>query len=713
MQAQKGIQLPGQARRDAPRRAAPPPGALFLGMVDGAPVYLTARDRSLMLLLIGPPGSGKTVTMEAYARQDIDYGRGLMVIDPMGALVDRLLAYIAYRTATGRRVPEVIVLNASGGEWVLPINPFERQDREISVQVDRRVASMLRVWHQATGDYTPRLEKWLKILFTVLIECGLTVLEAGLLLDQHQHKLREALLTGLSNSLIRSKFEQLSRYKLSEYLQQTESTENRLLRFLTSDQLGRIFGTGLNALDLPSIMDEGKIVLVNLKPSSLLSREQGQLIGTWLLSECFEAALSRQSGSRPYYCWIDEAAQFVSEELAAGLETCRQKGFHMGCSFQHTSQFKEAGERVYKAFMNVRNKIAFGIPSRQDALELADDLFVGLTEPQVKFVHRRLSHRLIDTRGTSTTESAGGSRSETRSRSRSKGNSTSESTSRGQGESQTESRERGSGKSSSLASTRSREQGSSHSRTRGRQDSHSWGYGEAASKSMSTSTHSATTTSESSGWYRGSSTGTSSGEAATEGGEPVVSKQESNTNSEGESGTRGRSETTGSSETEGRTHGYSHSSQETWGQSAARTTGSNRSAGQSRTESFGQNTNRSRGRSRGRSSSTERSRSRGESSSTSAGTGKEQGRSWSKSTTDQPMTLHEPFWEEDPEHWSLEEQRWRASELLMGQQVGHWYLRTETFSGFGCTRLPQSFYLTPKQLGADNQPAVPEAQPEA
>jgi hypothetical protein len=92
-------------RRKVTRSAGPPPkGALFLGMVGGQRVYLSPRDRSFHLLIIGAIGTGKTVTMESLLRQDIDAGRGLCLIDPMGALFDRLLAYCCYRKAIGCRV---------------------------------------------------------------------------------------------------------------------------------------------------------------------------------------------------------------------------------------------------------------------------------------------------------------------------------------------------------------------------------------------------------------------------------------------------------------------------------------------------------------------------------------------------------------------------------------------------------------------------------
>jgi hypothetical protein len=80
------------------------------------------------------------------------------------------------------------------------------------------------------------------------------------------------------------------------------------------------------------------------------------------------------------------------------------------------------------------------------------------------------------------------------------------------------------------------------------------------------------------------------------------------------------------------------------------------------------------------------------------GQAKEQGKNWSVSTTDQPGTQHIPFWEEDPEHWSLEEQRWRASELVMAQNIGHWFIRTSTTCGFGSNGLPKPFYILPNQM---------------
>src|SRR5437773_1743298 len=86
-----------------------------------------------------------------------------------------------------------------------------------------------------SSDDTPRLERWLRCLLTVLIECGLTLVDAGLLLDQKSAAIRQQFAASLHNPLIRAKFEALSSYKPTEFNEQVESVENRLLRFLSSD----------------------------------------------------------------------------------------------------------------------------------------------------------------------------------------------------------------------------------------------------------------------------------------------------------------------------------------------------------------------------------------------------------------------------------------------------------------------------------------------
>jgi hypothetical protein len=93
-------------------------------MVNGQALYLSARDRSYHLIIIGAIGTGKTVSMEGMIRQDIRAGRGCCVIDPMGALFHRILAYCCYLKAIGAFVNSIwLTLIVSFGPPKTPIVP--------------------------------------------------------------------------------------------------------------------------------------------------------------------------------------------------------------------------------------------------------------------------------------------------------------------------------------------------------------------------------------------------------------------------------------------------------------------------------------------------------------------------------------------------------------------------------------------------------------
>jgi TraM recognition site of TraD and TraG len=643
-------------------------GALCLGTTDGRPLALTARDRSMHLLIIGASGTGKTTEIESLIQQDIDAGRPFGLIDPMGALYKRILDYYCYRTAIDCTPRPVTLFNPSEGEWVTPYNPFVFRGGDVSVQADRRVQATFHAFGQQTGNETPRLEKILKLLYIVGIQCNLTITEIIQLIDQNADGLRTSVLRDVSNDLVRSKIEQLARCKPADFLNQVESAENRLMRFVTSTTIARVMGLGTNALDCLRMMDERRSFMANLQPSQHLSGEGQRLLGGMLFTECFEAALMRPSGASPFYLYIDEAARFVTETFAEAAEQCRQKGLHITFAFQHLSQFKTENPRVYKALKNnVRNKIVFAVPDREDATELADDLFVNLTDPELKFMRRRLNHLVLDTRDTSTTRSAGDSRSATTSDTFSQtfgqtsGQSEGTSVSRSHGSSQGSSRGRSYG-SGTLFQTTS---GQSHAYSQS--ESHSRGFTETNSRQESHGLTSSETTHE---YDRSGST--------LEGARRDLTKGESHHSAASFSHTDTGQDSYASSESHSRTK--------------SRSSGGSSSATYSRSKQQSQSTNAATGR------STSRNSSRSESQSRARGTAEQHGRSEGFSVTDQPGTRHIPFQEEDPEHWTLAERRWQAAELLMHQGVGQWFVSTASAYGAGTTLMPRKFYLSADQM---------------
>jgi hypothetical protein len=160
-----------------------------------------------------------------------------------------------------------------------------------------------------------------------------------------------------------------------------------------------------------------------------------------------------------------------------------------------------------------------------------------------------------------------------------------------------------------------------------------------------------------------------------------------------------RSNTAGESHSASQSHSRADTGSDTYdsGDSYSSNTTHSSGASTSRAWSRGKQSSESIGKSESRSVQTGASESI--SNSDSQGNSFGRGRSHVRSVTDQPGTRHHPFWEEDPEHWTLEEQRWRSAEIIMCQQTGHCVAATAS-GAFGAAHilLPKKFYVLPDVL---------------
>ncbi len=663
-----------------------PRGAIVLGYLrDGSAVYLTIRDRSMHVFIAGGTGSGKSTLMRTMCFQDARARHGFTLIDPVGDLYDVLIEYLCYLRAIGYRPPDFIPFKPADRSWVLPYNPFTGVSGELSTLVDRRVDATLRIWGQSTGDETPRLAKWLKCLFTVLIQCNLTILEAAYLVDRHASEIRSFLLQGLTEPFIRAKLEQLSEYKQADFSAQMDSVESRLMRFLCSGIIRRTMGVGTSVLDFPAIMNEGKILLVNLGLGDSLSEEQQRLIGTLIISEEYEAAMRRPTGSRPHYLYIDEAGLFMTRELGKGFDQCRKKGLHITIAVQHPTQVMTDDPKLYKSITNnARNKFIFAMPDREDASVLADDLFPNLTAPTVKVVHKHLTHLIKDVRDNSRTESH--TQTESRGSSLTEG----EAHSFGVGSSSGVSQQSGESYQESTTDTRSDTTGESWDVA----ETESYGYSEQESHGWSDS--------QTSSYAHGRDTSTTLGRSQSltrprfgffraTAADPLAMLG-STTEADSQSSSTSTSEAWGESTSDG--YQESHATARSVAAGETRSWGSNRSKSHGLAEQYGRST------SRGVTKNAEESRTQSLSESQSRSRSSEQGTTTGWSSTEQPGTRHIPLWEETPTYWTLEERRWQAAELLMNQSIGCCHAKLVNGNDVFAVNIqaPKRFYIRPKDL---------------
>jgi hypothetical protein len=346
-------------------------------------VRLMPDQRKIHMHVIGSSGSGKSKLLEWMMRGDLRNRQGFCLIDPHGTLYDDLVAYCAHHVLDR----EVIQLNLSTPDAIVGFNPFTRtKDGDVSVQVDRRIAATMRAWNVEDTDQTPTLARTLRLIYTVMLELNLGLPQVAHLIDFNASEIRGRMIEQLSSPLIQREWRELQGMKAKEWREETLSARNRLFKFLTSTTLARFMGVPDSTLNLQQIMNEGKVLLVNLAPSDHLSHDNAKAFGALLVNEFYECALRRKRdpatgrSPAPYYLYIDEFQNFVTLDIDDMLDQVRKFGLYLCLAHQ---RFGQMDENIADAVLtNCQIKAVFGGLSTPDARRMAEEVFIGKLDPK-------------------------------------------------------------------------------------------------------------------------------------------------------------------------------------------------------------------------------------------------------------------------------------------------------------------------------------------
>jgi len=357
--------------------------SLFLGYdALERPIRLKPDQRKAHMHVIGSSDSGKSKFMEWMMRGDLKNRQGFCLIDPHGVLYEDMVRYCAHHVFNR----EIVLLNLSEPNGVIGFNPFQKApSRDISVQVDRRIAATMRAWNVRTTDQTPTLERTLRLIYTIMIEENLGLGELKHLINYEAREIRAYLVERMQNELIQKEWQELLGLKRKEWQDEVLSAKNRLFRLLTSQTLGRFMGLPERGLNLEEIIDEGKILLVNLASSDSLSDENARVFGALLVNEFFETVKRRKKDHfgqdpKPYYLYIDEFQKFVSLDIGDMLDQVRKRGLYMILAHQ---RFGQLDEDITDAILaNCRIKVVFGGLPVPSARLVAEEMFIGKLDPK-------------------------------------------------------------------------------------------------------------------------------------------------------------------------------------------------------------------------------------------------------------------------------------------------------------------------------------------
>jgi len=347
------------------------------------PIRLDPEDRKIHMHVIGASGSGKSKFLESMIRGDLENHQGFALLDPHGTLYNDVLNYCARFPASVPR--DIILVNVSAGDRIVGFNPFQKASAgSVSVQVDRRIAATMHAWNVETTDQSPTLERTLRLIYTVMLDQNLPLSQMHHLIDFDARQIRKQFIDKLQTPLIQTEWRELQQLKAREWRDEILSAKNRLFRFLTSPPLTRFMGLPERTLDLKAIMEDGKVLLVNLAPSDQLSEENARVFGALLVNEFFEVARRRQKDAlgrdpKPYYLYMDEFQNFVSLDIVDMLDQVRKFGLFMILAHQRFGQLDD--NTIDAVLTNCRIKAVFGGLPVESAELMAKELFMGKLNP--------------------------------------------------------------------------------------------------------------------------------------------------------------------------------------------------------------------------------------------------------------------------------------------------------------------------------------------
>jgi hypothetical protein len=270
---------------------------------SGREVTIALKERLLEFYVIGANGTGKTTLDLNLILSDISHGFGICLIEPHGDLTRNVIAAMPED-----RLKDVIYLDITDSATSFGLNFFESPVGADLTEVAKIASFVMHVFEKvwAVGPETPRLAQVLRNTTRLLIENpGMTFSEIPLLL--WEDLVREKLVRCVSNTQTKLFWTQYNRKTPRDRDELIASTMNKVDAYLNEPLIARIVSQSASTIAFRQLMDEGKILLVNLSPQL---EEASRLIGAVLIGRLLMAAFSRADTPydlrRPFLLYCDE-----------------------------------------------------------------------------------------------------------------------------------------------------------------------------------------------------------------------------------------------------------------------------------------------------------------------------------------------------------------------------------------------------------------------
>jgi len=313
------------------------------------------EDRFSHVYIIGKTGTGKSTLIETMALQDLELGNGFALVDPHGELVERIASRIP-----ASREEDTIYFNPADPGQPYGYNPL-RQVRPdfIPLAASGLMEVLKKMWVDSWGV---RMEHILRnVLFALLEQPDATLRDVLRLLSDRTY--RQYVCQSLKNHTVRNFLEhEFERFTFGYRADGIAPIQNKIGAFLADPVLNGVLTGPDEDLHLRRIMDEGKVLLVNLSKGRL-GEDSASLLGGLLVTTVGLAAFSRADMApamrRPFYVYVDEFQSFTTLALVNMFSELRK--YRLGFTVAHQYLHQLEPDIRHAIFGNIGTVISFRV----------------------------------------------------------------------------------------------------------------------------------------------------------------------------------------------------------------------------------------------------------------------------------------------------------------------------------------------------------------
>ena len=320
---------------------------------------IKAKDRTKHVYAIGKTGMGKSTLLENMAIQDIQNGEGLAFIDPHGKSAELLLNYVP-----PERIKDVIYFAPFDINYPISFNVME------DVGPERRhlvVSGLMSAFKKLFGEesFSDRMQHILQNTILALLEYpGATMLGINRMFSDKIY--RNKVVANVTDVSVKAYWTQeFAAYTERFAAEATPAIQNKIGQFTSNPLIRNIVGQQKSSFDFREVMDEKKILIVNLS-KGMVGESNANLLGSMLITKIYLAAMSRANIQEKelkklpnFYFYVDEFQSFANESFADILSEARKYKLNLTIAHQYVEQMSE--EVRAAVFGNVGTMVTFRV----------------------------------------------------------------------------------------------------------------------------------------------------------------------------------------------------------------------------------------------------------------------------------------------------------------------------------------------------------------